>query len=461
MRSRPVLRRLSELAASPVLRVLIGTGLIAVVCKLIGFAREVVVASTYGATEALDAYLVAIALANLMFNAISGAIGAALLPRLLTIRQEQGPGVERAAQQRATFWTVLVMAAAGTACATAAPWFLPWMSPGFSAATRNLAASLIWGVVPYCVLSGVAQVWAILANSEGRFAVTAATPGIVSTASILVLIATGPTASPWPLVIGLTFGAACDLAVTGKALFGTRYSLVPKGGRWSSFEAGLIRNIWPLSLGAILHAGTFVVDQAMASLVGPGTISELNYGNRLVAMVISLFGLTINRVAFPEFSRFAAAKAWPELRTSIRRYAVLTCALGLPAMVILAAAARPIVTATFRRGQFTTDVAGSVALIQAMFALQIPFYLVGTLIVRAAMALEMNRLTLFIGCGTVVGNAAINMLLMGPLGAPGIALGTSTVYLGTCIVLSLMVHREIRRRELASNEISHSVLRAA
>jgi putative peptidoglycan lipid II flippase len=440
----PVIQRVVRVTSNPTFRALFVTGLITAACKVVGFGRELVVAGTYGASAVLDAFLVAVVLPNLLLNAVSSAIGSSLLPRLIALRLSEGPAAEQLAQRRSAFWTIVLLGGTSIACALLGPWLLPWLSPGFTDEHRELTRLLLWSVVPYSVIAGTTQVWAILANSEGRFAITAASPGIVSIVSIAVLVGAGGILSPWPLVIGLTLGSLGDLALTAWTLRGTRYSIRPMPSRLTAFERGCWPEVWPMSLGALLHTGTLMIGQAMASLVGPGTISELNYGNRLVAVVASLVGLTVSRVAFPQFSRLAAEKRYGELGRSIRRFAGVTLAVSVPSMIVLSAASGWIVDATFTRGQFTAETAARVGLIQAMFALQLPFYLIGTLLVRAATALGMNRLILWFGAGSLVLNAGFNVLFAGPLGAPGLALATSIVYFGTCLSFAIAIGRKIR-----------------
>jgi putative peptidoglycan lipid II flippase len=204
-----------------------------------------------------------------------------------------------------------------------------------------------------------------------------------------------------------------------------------------------------------------MVDQSMASLLGPGTVSELNYGNRLVATVMGVIALTVSRVAFPAFSRMAAEERFSELRGSLKRFATLTVFLSAPAVIVLSYGSEFVVNATFRRGQFTWETAERVSLIQSMFALQIPFYLVGGLFARAASALEMNRMVLAVGSGAIVANILLNGALIGPLGAPGLALATTIVYVGTCLGMGMVLRSRLGALEARQRGKSSETLRAA
>jgi peptidoglycan biosynthesis protein MviN/MurJ (putative lipid II flippase) len=131
---------------------------------------------------------------------------------------------------------------------------------------------------PFGVISGTTRMYAVLAESEGRFSTTSLSPILTAMISMAILVAGG--ASPVILVLGLTVGAGAELAFNAAALRGTRYRIMPRPGRISSFEAALVAVAWPLSLGAFLQGLTVTVDQSMASLAGPGGVSELGYGLR-------------------------------------------------------------------------------------------------------------------------------------------------------------------------------------
>ncbi|MBX3443058.1 MAG: polysaccharide biosynthesis C-terminal domain-containing protein [Planctomyces sp.] len=440
------LRRLSIALASPTGRALALTGLVTVCGKFIGLGRELLVASRYGAAPVLDAYLVALSIPTLIYSSLAGALGAALIPQLLVIRRTEGPAAEIAAQQRAMGWGILLLAAGGFAGAAAGPWLLDGLSPGFDESTRALTLRLLWMSSPYTVIAGVAHLWGLLSNTEGRFGLVAAGPAVLSLTAIgALLVDQGPLIAR-PLVVGVMLGSLLELVINLVQLSRTRYRALPRWARPGALEWQLAGRLWPAFLATLMYAGIQLVDRAMASLLGPGVVSEMNYGNRFVAMVMSLVMLTVLRVAFPHLSRLAAAEQPGEFGRWLKRYGLILAAVAMPFTIGLCAGSFEIVRLTFERGRLTSEVAERVALIQGLCAVQLPFFLLSTLLARAGQALQMNRVVLAMSAGTLAANSLLNVWLMGPLGAPGIALATAAAYLLGTLGLGAVVAVELRTR---------------
>jgi putative peptidoglycan lipid II flippase len=70
----------------------------------------------------------------------------------------------------------------------------------------------------------------------------------------------------------------------------------------------------PLALGTFLNSGGLLVDQAIASSLGDGSVSVLYYGNRLVALVTGVLGVAIGTAVLPYFSRQSAQQDWQAWR---------------------------------------------------------------------------------------------------------------------------------------------------
>jgi putative peptidoglycan lipid II flippase len=426
------------------LRTLAVIGGIGLLCKAAALGRELLIASRFGASHQLDAFLVAVIVPMTIANVVGTVLATSLLPQLLRVRQQSGPAAEVRAQQTGLGWAIVAITVVSILCAAAGPWLIPWLSPGFSDESRRMAVRLLWAATPYGVMAGATRLFAVLAESEGRFARTSFSPLWTAVLSVVVLSLGG--ASPMTLVVGLSLGTAVELVFNAMTLRGTRYRALPAAGRFSDFERTLFAAAWPVSLGALLHGLTTIVDQSMASLAGPGAVSELTYGNRFVAVVIGLVGTPLFQLAFPRFAKLAAEQQFAEMRRQFRRFALVALAVSLPPMIVLSGLSAFVIEATFQRGRFTADTATNVALVQALGALQIPFAIVAMLGLRAVFALKLRHVMLYQGAGTVTANLVLDYLLVKWLGVPGIALGTTIVAAGTCGFMLLVVDRATRSR---------------
>jgi len=442
-----------------VFRTLAVVGGIGVVCKLAALGRELIIASHFGASESLDAFLVAVILPVTLANVVGNVLATSLLPQLLRVRHDEGPAAEVAAQQRALFWSIVLLTSIGLTFAAVGPFVLPWLAPGFTSGSRQLALELLWLATPYGVMAGTSRIYAVLAESEGRFARTSSSPLLTALLSVAILVVGG--ARPGILVAGLTAGAAAELLFNASALRSTRYRAVPSPGRFSAFESALVAVAWPLSLGAFLQGLTVTVDQSMASLAGAGAVSELSYGIRFIAVAIGLLAMPLLQYAFPQFARLVAARRYEEFRRQFRRFALLAVAVSLPPMIVLSSGSRWIVEATFERGRFSPETADRVALIQSLSALQLPFVIVAMLGLRAVFALKLRHVMFHQGAVMVVANLGLDWLLLKQLGVPGIALATTIIQIGSCLFMLVVVERAVRTGLVENERLEEALARAA
>jgi putative peptidoglycan lipid II flippase len=103
----------------------------------------------------------------------------------------------------------------------------------------------------------------------------------------------------------------------------------------------------------------------------------------------------------------------------------------------------PIVRLLFERGQFLASDTRAVARVQALYALQIPFYVLGILGVQLLHAVSANRVLMWVSIGNFFTNIIGNFVFMRVWGVAGIAFATSMVYLISMIVLLTAVWRRL------------------
>ena len=81
-----------------ILRAAISVMAAGVVVKIVATAKEVAVAGVYGRSDAMDAFLAAFLIPNLLINLIAESMNQALAPTLIRVRIREG--YERAQQPR-------------------------------------------------------------------------------------------------------------------------------------------------------------------------------------------------------------------------------------------------------------------------------------------------------------------------------------------------------------------------
>jgi putative peptidoglycan lipid II flippase len=182
----------------------------------------------------------------------------------------------------------------------------------------------------------------------------------------------------------------------------------------------------------------------MAARLPSGSVAGLAYGIRIVNFVVGAGALALGTAILPHFAAMVTRRDWSGLWHTIRVYSRLILVGGSIAAFVMYALSPVIVQLIYQRGAFTSGDAATVSRVQAFAALQVPFYLIGTLMVRLAFALRRSHVLLFGAVISIALKVALNYIFMLRLGVAGIALSTSCVYLVSAGFLWLMLLRPLR-----------------
>ena len=209
----------------------------------------------------------------------------------------------------------------------------------------------------------------------------------------------------------------------------------------------IIKQFLPVVAGTIIMGSTDIVDKGMAAALVPGSVASLNYGNKIIAAVLTLATTAIGTAVLPYFSRMVAEREWKDIRGTIKFYLSIIFALGIPAAFVIYGISETIVQIVFERGSFTSQDTAVVAPVQALFAFQIPFYVASIVVVRLISSLRANHILMW---GTIINlaaNIALNVIFINYMGLKGIALSTSCVYFISFIFLFYFANKLILQEE--------------
>jgi len=209
----------------------------------------------------------------------------------------------------------------------------------------------------------------------------------------------------------------------------------------------LLRDWSLLALGASTLALSSFIDNAIASTLGEGAVSALNYAWKLPSGFATLLGLTLSTVLLPYFTSLAHRAPAGELARASRgvvKRLLLVCA----PLALAGALASPLLVALlFQRGRFDAQAAGLVSVVQACYFAQLPFYLLCIVTQRMLQALSCFRFLLLLQAGLVAVNACTSYGLSRVMGVAGIAV-SSTLMFALCAGISLLaLRRQFRARQ--------------
>jgi putative peptidoglycan lipid II flippase len=425
---------------------LMTVGGLTLVVNLAATAKELVVANQFGAGDALDALLIAFLLPSYAINVLAGSCSTALVPTFVQVRENEGQVKAQQLLSGVIISITIVLAVLSVLLGLTVSFILPILGSGFSISKLALTRSLSFVFLPILVISGIKMTWAAVLNACERFALAALSPGMIPLATIAILLLMGRTWGIYALAVGALSGYVIEAGLLGWGLKRNGFCVTP---HWHGLDQSLrkvIKQYIPVVAGALLMSGTMLVDQSMAAMLATGSVATLNYGGKVVTLILGIGSVSLSTAVFPHFSRMVAGYNWTGVRHTLKTYTYLILIVTIPLTLILVYFSAPLVRLLFERGAFTSMDTWRVSQVQALFLLQLPFYFLGILMVRLISSLNMNHILMRAAVINLSSKIVFNYLLMQRLGAAGIALSTTLVYVVSLIYCSVMLSKQMKTR---------------
>jgi putative peptidoglycan lipid II flippase len=412
--------------------------------SLIALVKELVVARQFGRGDEIDAFLIAFLLPAFAINVVAASLNTALVPTVVQVSLRDGEEAGARLFSSAVVTAAGLLVAVSVLLAALFPLLLPILASNFDPDKRALTLALFHAVLPAVTISGIATVWAGMLNARQRFAAAAVAPLLVPALTIVFLLLGSRALGAFALATGTVAGMFAQCALLAAAL---RKQGLPVFPRWHGLSDPLrqvVGQYLPMVAGAMLMSGAVLVDQAMAAMLDPGSVAALGYGSKLVAAAVTLGSQALGTAVLPHFSQMVASGDHSGLRHSLATWTRIVVVVSAAATVALMLLSEPLIRVMFERGAFTSEDTRVVSEVQTLYALQIPFHVLGMLYVRVISAFRQNRVLLWGATISLPLNAILNYVLMWRLGVAGIAVSTSIVYAVSCAFLGWHAIRALR-----------------
>lgn len=415
----------------------------AVVSRVLGWVRLLVIGAQFGATSELDAYLAAFRIPDAIFQlVVAGALSAALIPVYAGYRArgEENEGWTLASS--VINLVVLALVGLSVVMAIAAPWLMPIVAPGFDPETTALTVRLTQIMLISPVFIGLGAVISGLLQTHGRFGASAVAPLIYNVAIIGAAVTLAPTLGVEGLAVGVVIGAIGHLVVQLPDLrslgprWRPRVDLRHRGVRRVSVLMG------PRMLGLAAGQVNLIVSTALASGLAAGSVTAFTYAFQLSQLPVGIIGVSIAVALFPTLSRDAALGRASEIRRQVNASLRVLVFVAAPLAALMVVLREPVASVFFEYGLFSADSATRTASALAWFAIGVPAHVVVHVLTRAFYAMQDTWTPVAWAVVAVVANIGLMLALVGPMGVEGLALALSVS--ATLEVIGLLI--ALRRR---------------
>jgi putative peptidoglycan lipid II flippase len=429
--------------------------------RILGFARDMLIAAMLGAGPVADAFFVALKLPNLFRRLFGeGAFNAAFVPAFSGMLAAEGrPAARQFAEETfavMAFWLGTLTIAGELLM----PHLMGVLAPGFRATPEkfDLAVALSRITFPYLLLICLAALVSGVLNGLDRFTAASASYvlfNIVSIACMLWLTPYVPTAGH-ALSWGITISGVAQLGLLLWALQRAGMGLRLPRPRLTPEIRILLRRMLPGLIGAGVTQLNLAVDVIIASLLPAGTVSLLYYADRVQQLPLGVIGTAVGTALLPLLSRQVRAGEAEASLATLNRAIEYALFLTLPAAVALIVCAWPVMWSLFGRGAFDAESARLSAQSLAAYALGLPAFVLVKVLAPGFFARGDTATPVKVGITAVALNLAMNLAFMVPLQHIGPALATSlaaifnVAWLGVVLIRRghLQIDAQLRQRSI-------------
>ncbi len=346
--------------------------------RITGLARELVMASMFGASSMTDAFNVAFRIPNLLRRLFAeGAFSQAFVPVLAASKEKDGEAATKLLIDQVAsvlLWALIITVVMGIAAAPLLVWA---MASGLQQTPRAFEVSVLLTrfMFPYIAFMSLVALCSSVLNTWKKFAVPAATPVLLNVGMMTAAWLLAPQLKLrgiepiYSLAAGVMLGGMLQLGIQLLAL--KRMHLMPKF-RWNPAVAGkllaspAIKSILTLMLPALLGVSvaqiSLLINTQIASHLQTGSVSWLSFADRLMEFPTAMLGVALGVVLMPQLAAAKASGDAEKFSAMIDWGLRLVVLLAVPAAVALVCFAQPLVAVLYHYGAFKGSDVNQVAL---------------------------------------------------------------------------------------------------
>ncbi len=416
--------------------------------RITGFVRDMLIAVTFGAGAATDAFVVAFRSPNLLRRLFAeGAFSQAFVPVLGEYRKLRGDEATRVLAGKVMVTLTVGLFVATLIGVVSAPVLVYMFAGGFAkdADKFALTVTMLRICFPYILFVSLVSFSAGMLNTYGSFKAPAFTPALLNFVFIGFILWLAPhleqpvTALAWAVFVGGIVQLAFQVP------FLLRIRMLPRPA-WRPRDEGVVRILklmGPALLGVGVAQISLLINTHVASRISDGAVSWLYYADRLMEFPSALLGVALGTVILPALVRHHHSDD-PQAYSRVLDWGLrLVFVLALPAAVALCLLAVPLVSTLFWHGDLFTrhDV---MMTRHALIAYAVGLWgIIAVKILAPGFYARQNiRTPVKVAIATLIVTQLLNLAFVPWLGHAGLALSISAAACFNAGWLWYLIHRQ-------------------
>ena len=416
--------------------------LIILTSKITGFFRDIVLAQTFGAGEITDTYLTALNIPVVLFDGISAALGTTFIPIYFKIKSSKGQEEVNKFTSNILNIVIIISLIFVLLGVIFAPYIVKIFAVGFKGdvfdLTVNYSKILIFSMV-FIAINGLVSSYLV---ASGNVYISGAITIPFNIFVIIAIIFASVTES-YVMVYGTL------IAYIAQLLF--QLPLLIKKGYKHRLTVNLrdenIRQILflviPVFIGSYINQINAVVNRTLASTLDSGSITALNYANKLNMFAVGVIAVAISTIMYPILSKLASEGNKKLFKINISKSINMIVIIMLPIMVVMTTFSTEIVKVLFEEGSFNSHDTYLTSTALFFYSIGILSYGLKELLAKSFYSLQDTKTPVRNATISVVINIVFSIILVNIMGIGGLALASSISATVTTMLLLISLRKKI------------------
>ena len=415
---------------------------IILISKVTGFLRDVVLAQSFGASHVTDAYLTALNIPVVLFDGISAALGTTFIPMFFKIKESKGQEeVNKFTSNILNIITILSLVII-TIGIIFTPYIVKIFAMGFKGEVFNLAVAysriLIFAMI-FIAVNGLISSY-LLASGDSYISGLVTIPFNIL---VIVAILIGTVTNSYVMVAGTLIAYIGQLLFQLPRLMKTGYKHSLKINLKDENIKSILYLVVPVFFGSYINQINAVVNRTLASTLESGSITALNYANKLNMFIVGTIAIALSTIMYPILSKLVSENKIKEFKHNLSRTINMIIMLMVPMTIMLMIFSTSIVKVLFEDGSFNAR--DTYLTSSALF-----YYSVGTcayglkdILSKSFYSLQDTKTPVRNAIISVIINILLSITLVKVIGIGGLALASSISAIITTILLAISLRRKV------------------
>ncbi len=420
------------------------TSILLMVCvllsKIFGFLREIIIASNYGTSLQTDAFFVAQNIPTIAFAAVGAAISVAVIPIYTKLLKNNKKNASYFINNLITI-SILLTTILMIICLLFSKKIVVLVAPSLSREGIELSSKMlvVLSVTIYFTMSS--YIFGGILNSNNKFYIPQLAAIPYNIISVLAVIIFSKKYGIWALVFGTILGMFVQTIV----------HIIPvhKFNKYKftiNFKEKNLKKLlvlsWPMVITVLFQQLNLVVDKNLASSFSVGSISAINYSNRIIGIIYGIFSVSLMTVLYARFNELIIEKKKEVVLNLLVKSLNIVLLVILPFIMLSTVFDSEIINAIFGRGEFDANSVAITSNVYLYYSFSMFSMAANDIILRCYYSLDDSKTPMFITVLCVIVNIILSVVLSKKLGLKGIAIGTSIAMIIQTILLFVILKKK-------------------